>query len=63
MRSPNRRALLTGAGGLAAIGIAAGAAALPAGQPFSPEFVEYLRCVHAHIDACDVWDRRWVALT
>ena len=54
MRNPNRRALLTGVGGLAAIGIAGGTPTLPPGQPFSPEFIEYLRCVQAHMDACDV---------
>ena len=53
MSEVNRRALLARVGGVAAIGIAGGAVALAAGQSFSPEFVEYLRCVQAHIDHCD----------
>src|SRR4051794_1461866 len=54
MANPNRRALLASAGGLVAVGIVGGAAvALPAGQSFSPKFVEYLRCRQAHIASCE----------
>ena len=54
MANPNRRALLVGAGGLIAVGVAGVAvAALPAGQSYSPELLEYLRCRQAHIDSCE----------
>ena len=54
MFNPNRRALLVGAGGLVAVGVAGGAvAALPSGQSYSPELVEYLRCWQAHVDSCE----------
>jgi len=49
----NRRGLLRGAGGIAAA-LALPATTAMAGAPFSPEFLEYRRCVQAHIDACDV---------
>ena len=54
MSEINRRAALASAGGMLAVGVAGAAAtALPVGQSFSSEFTEYLRCVQAHIDACE----------
>jgi hypothetical protein len=56
MSEVNRRALLAGVGGVAAAGaLATAAQALPnLPTPFSPEFIEYRRCLQLHIDACDV---------
>ena len=50
----NRRALLVGAGGLVAVGVAgSGAITLPARQSYSPEFVEYHRRMMDHVLFCD----------
>lgn len=54
--SKSRRAVILSAGGIAAAGAFATVVqplpVMPA--PFSAEFLEYRRCVQAHIEACDV---------